>query len=206
MPSNETPWWARRSGRCTATQPCQHEWNQAHDLSSSAPRVGEALPRQTPRGQAIVRSAWPRHRRSMFGCASRVRRRGDTRQCDHGRFDMRRLAWLLAISIVAHPCRLLAQATATTAQIEGVITDQQGAAMPGVSVAAKNVGTGFERTATSDTAGLYRLNLLPLGTYEVTAQLQGFATVKREGLVLQVGETLVVPISMRIAAVSETLT
>ena len=119
---------------------------------------------------------------------------------------MRRLAWLLAISIVAHPSRLLAQATATTAQIEGVITDQQGAAMPGVSVAAKNVGTGFERTATSDTAGLYRLNLLPLGTYEVTAQLQGFATVKREGLVLQVGETLVVPISMRIAAVSETLT
>src|SRR6266446_7478268 len=119
---------------------------------------------------------------------------------------MRRLACFLTIVIVAHPSGLLAQATATTAQLEGLITDQQGAAMPGVSVGAKNVGTGFERAATSDTAGFYRLNLLPLGTYEVTAQLQGFATIKREGLVLQVGETLVVPITMRIAAVSETLT
>lgn len=119
---------------------------------------------------------------------------------------MTRVARLVALLVVVDPAAVWAQATATTAQIEGVITDQQGAAVPGVSVAARNFATGFERTGTSDATGLYRLSLLPLGTYEITAELQGFATVKRPGIVLQVGETVVVPFSMRVAAVTETLT
>jgi hypothetical protein len=119
---------------------------------------------------------------------------------------MRRLAWLLATVLVTAPSSAFAQATATTGQIEGVITDPQGAALPGVSVTARNVGTGFERTATSDETGLYRLSLLPLGTYELTAALQGFTTIRRERLVLQVNETMALPISMQLAALAETLT
>jgi hypothetical protein len=119
---------------------------------------------------------------------------------------MRRHSWLLLLLFATLPSPLHAQATATTGQIEGTITDQQGGALPGVSVVARNAGTGFERTAASDGTGLYRLNLLPLGTYELTAELQGFATIRREGLTLQVGETLVVPLSLRVAAVAETLT
>jgi len=113
---------------------------------------------------------------------------------------------MLALVLLAYPAALLAQATATTGQIEGTITDQQGAAVPGATVSAKNTGTGLERTAVSDASGLYRLNLLPLGTYEVTAQLQGFATLKQGGLVLQVGETLNLPLSMKVASVAETVT
>ena len=99
-----------------------------------------------------------------------------------------------------------AQATATTGQIEGIITDEQGGALPGVTVAARNTGTGLERTVVSEGDGLYRLNLLPLGTYELTAQLQGFATLRREGLILRVGETLTQPLTMKVAAVQETIT
>jgi hypothetical protein len=119
---------------------------------------------------------------------------------------MRRLAGLIVFVLIFAPSLLWAQATATTGQIEGAIADQQGAPLPGASVTARNVGTGFERVGISDQEGRYRLNLLPLGNYEVTVQLAGFATIKREGLLLPVGGTLVVPFSMRIAAVAETLT
>jgi hypothetical protein len=119
---------------------------------------------------------------------------------------MKRIASILAVAFLAYTPAVRAQATATTGQIEGIITDQQGAVLPGVTVSGRNTGTGLERGAISDTSGLYRLNLLPLGSYEITAQLQGFATLKREGLVLQVGETLTVPLSMNVAAVSETVT
>jgi hypothetical protein len=92
-----------------------------------------------------------------------------------------------------------------TGQIEGTVVDAQGGALPGVFVTARNAGTGLERSATSDGSGLYRLNLLPLGTYEVTAELLGFATLRRENLVLRVGETLTVPLTMELAAVTETV-
>ena len=119
---------------------------------------------------------------------------------------MRRLVWLLSGLLLVFPSSLRAQATATTGQIEGTVTDPQGGMLPGVTLTARNTRTGFERTAVSDESGLYRLNLLPLGTYEVTASLQGFSTIRREGLVVQVSETLVVPVSMQLAAVAETVT
>lgn len=120
---------------------------------------------------------------------------------------MTRLRGLLALALLASaPSLALAQATATTGQIEGTVADESGAALPGVSITARNVDTGFERTATSDATGLYRLNLLPLGAYDLTAQLQGFAGVRRGGLRLQVGETLTVPIALKVAAVEETVT
>jgi hypothetical protein len=115
-----------------------------------------------------------------------------------------RLAMAL-LFLASAPC-LWAQATATTGQIEGTVVDESGAALPGVGVTARNTATGFERTATTEPTGLYRLNLLPLGTYELAAALQGFATLKRGGLRLQVGETLTVPLSMKVAAVEETVT
>lgn len=54
---------------------------------------------------------------------------------------MRRLAWMLALVLLACPTALYAQATATTGQIEGTITDQQGAAVPGAAVTVRNTGT-----------------------------------------------------------------
>jgi len=118
-----------------------------------------------------------------------------------------RLRGLFAFVLLASaPSLAWAQATATTGQIEGTVTDESGAALPGVTVTARNADTGFERSSASDATGLYRLNLLPLGAYELSAQLQGFAGVKRSGLRLQVGETLTVPIALKVASVEETVT
>jgi hypothetical protein len=98
-----------------------------------------------------------------------------------------------------------AQATATTGQIEGTITDESKGALPGVTVTVRNVQTGFVREGVSDEVGLYRLSLLPLGTYELTATLQGFGPIKQTDLLLRVNETLTVPIVMKISGVQESI-
>jgi hypothetical protein len=117
---------------------------------------------------------------------------------------LRALAAVLLLGSTARPA--LAQASATTGQIEGAVADESGAALSGASLTARNVETGFQRSATSDAAGLYRLRLLPFGSYELTVRLEGFVGVKRGGLRLQVGETLTVPVTLKLAGVEETVT
>ena len=64
-----------------------------------------------------------------------------------------------------------ALAQQTSGNVTGRILDQQGAAIPGATVTAKNAETGFSRSEVSDAEGVYRLNALPVGTYEITAEL-----------------------------------
>jgi hypothetical protein len=97
------------------------------------------------------------------------------------------------------------QATATTGELEGSVSDESGAAVPGVTVTAQNVSTGFERTAQSDLSGSYRLSLLPLGRYKVAARASGFATLKHGGLELSAGQTLSLRLTLKIAAVEESV-
>ncbi len=69
--------------------------------------------------------------------------------------------------------------------ISGSVIDPQGAVVSGATVKAKNVGTGTVSTTTTDSAGLYRLNLLPVGTYTVEITAQGFKTTTQSNV--QVG-------------------
>jgi hypothetical protein len=65
-------------------------------------------------------------------------------------------------------------AQSTTARVEGIVTDDSGAAVPGASVTATNTATNFARTVTTDSAGSYVLTPLPIGPYQVKVELQGF--------------------------------
>src|SRR5271169_1991739 len=56
-----------------------------------------------------------------------------------------------------------------TGSISGVIRDSSGAVVPGVQVAAHNIQTGLQWSATTDTQGFYSLQALPVGTYEISA-------------------------------------
>jgi carboxypeptidase family protein/TonB-dependent receptor-like protein len=98
-----------------------------------------------------------------------------------------------------------AVAQQTAGNITGRVLDQQGAAVPGATVTAKNPQTGFTRTEVSDAEGIYRLNALPVGAYDVTAELAGFATVSRKAIDVAVSQTLTVDFAMRVAAVAETV-
>jgi len=69
--------------------------------------------------------------------------------------------------------------------ISGSVTDPQGAVVSGAQVKAKSVETGVVFTTTSDSAGLYRFNLIPVGTYTVEITSQGFKTTTQSNV--QVG-------------------
>src|SRR5260370_15896255 len=76
----------------------------------------------------------------------------------------------------------------TTGTVTGRVVDQQGAAIPGVTVTAKNLATGFTRTETSDGEGVDRLQALPVGIYEVNAELSGFATASQQDVAANVAQ------------------
>jgi hypothetical protein len=116
---------------------------------------------------------------------------------------MRRSLALLVLFLLAFSAPLLAQSHATTGAIEGTVVDAQGGAVPGVTVTVKNTATNYESVTVTDSAGRFRAVLLPLGPYQITAALQGFATVVQKGLDLGVGQTLTPTIALKQAAASE---
>ena len=74
--------------------------------------------------------------------------------------------------------------------IKGVVTDQTGAVLPGVTVTATNSQTRLVRSATSDNFGRYGLPPVPAGIYEIKAELVGFRPQVRADQSLHVGTTI----------------
>ena len=101
---------------------------------------------------------------------------------------------------------LFAQSQATTGTIQGTIQDPSGAAVPSAKVVVKNVDTGNERTAASDSEGRFLAPLLGVGNYEITVSAQGFATTVTKGYMLTLGQTITANIPLRVAAAAETVT
>jgi outer membrane receptor protein involved in Fe transport len=115
----------------------------------------------------------------------------------------------LFASLVVVLCGILAVPAAaqqTTGNITGRVTDQQGGALPGVTVTATQANTGFSRTVVTDGEGVYRLSGLPIGIIDLTMELTGFATLQRKDLVLNVSQTLNLDIQLGVASMSETVT
>ena len=88
-------------------------------------------------------------------------------------FTRKAAPWGLAAILLAG-ASLPVEAQSTTARVEGVVKDETGAALPGVSVTAVNAGTNFSKSAVTDGEGNYILTPLPIGAYSVKAELQGF--------------------------------
>jgi hypothetical protein len=99
-----------------------------------------------------------------------------------------------------------AQSTAANGTIEGTVQDNSGGVLPGVTVTVVHIETGTERSTITNEKGLYRAPLLPLGTYRVSAELQGFKKFEQTGVKLSVGETAVVNLTLAVGTVSETIT
>jgi hypothetical protein len=105
---------------------------------------------------------------------------------------------LFALALAASPA--LAQQTGS---ITGRIIDVQGAAVPGVTVTASNAATGFVRATVSDGEGVYRVSALPVGTYDLKAELGGFTTTERKGIIVNVAQTTDLNLELRLAGVTE---
>ncbi len=107
--------------------------------------------------------------------------------------------------VAAAAAPLHAQSQAINANIEGTVRDASGAVLPGVTVTVTNTETGFAQTVVTDRAGRYRAALLPLGTYRLTAEIQGFKTFTRRGVTLNAGQTALVNATMVVGGIEETV-
>lgn len=82
---------------------------------------------------------------------------------------------ILVVSLFAALlCGVSGRAQTVTGTVTGIITDSSGAVVPGAHVVAHNLDTGVDSAATSDSAGLYRIDFLPIGRYQVTVNAAGF--------------------------------
>lgn len=97
---------------------------------------------------------------------------------------LRYIALFFAITLALSLC-IPSFGQVVKGSISGSVIDPQGAVVSGAQVKAKNVGTGTVSTTTTDSAGVYRLNLLPVGTYTVEITAQGFKTTTQSNV--QVG-------------------
>src|SRR5262245_60899014 len=99
------------------------------------------------------------------------------------------------------------RAQESTATIAGVVKDASGAVLPGVTVEAASPELIEKvRTSVTDGTGQFRIVSLRPGTYSVTFTLNGFSTVKHEGLEVKVGLITTVNVDMKVGAVAETIT
>lgn len=93
-----------------------------------------------------------------------------------------------------------------TTEIRGRVLDPQGGALPGVTVMVKNEETGMFRQTASDKDGVYFISGITPGTYELSAELSGFNTFRRQHMRLEIGKTATVDAKMLLGAVTEQLT
>jgi len=93
----------------------------------------------------------------------------------------------------------------TTGSINGTITDNSGAVLPGVRVTATSPALMGAQVAVSNEQGQYRFPSIPPGTYTLKYELQSFATVTREGIIITIGFTATLPIQLKLASLSESV-
>jgi hypothetical protein len=91
----------------------------------------------------------------------------------------------------------------STAQMQGVVQDDSGAAVPGAEVKATQTATNVVRTTTSGADGTYVLPNLPIGPYKLEISKQGFTTSVQTGITLQVNANPTVNVSLKVGAVTE---
>src|SRR5205809_3412779 len=99
-----------------------------------------------------------------------------------------------------------AQTGQTFGELVGKITDDQGGALPGVTVTLSGPAVMGSPTAVSGATGIYRFPGVNTGTYTLKMELAGFAPLVRSGIVVPVRQTVTVDAVMKLASLQETVT
>src|SRR6185436_11843457 len=99
-----------------------------------------------------------------------------------------------------------AAAQTITGRISGTVTDSSGGILPGVTVTAVRAETGLSRTAVTDGSGTYAFVDLPIGTYTVKAELQGFKSLARTSITLTADGRVGANFALEVGQMAETVT
>ena len=94
----------------------------------------------------------------------------------------------------------------TSGTIQGTVSDEQSAVVPGATVEAKNVGTNFSKSFTTDSDGRFTFLSMPTGRYVVTVTKGGFSKLIQENVELTVGRLISLNIALKVSGVSGVVT
>src|SRR5438445_205499 len=115
---------------------------------------------------------------------------------------MRRILFIICCAVLFASPAFAQQ----TGRINGVITDNTGGVVPGVTVKATETNTGFSRETVSGSDGRYTFTSLRPTVYNITAEIPGFRTYQRKGVELQANQALTINVTMEVGSLEETVT
>jgi hypothetical protein len=119
--------------------------------------------------------------------------------------SFRAKSFLVLAVLVLCLCALPAAAQTATARVEGIVTDNTGAVLPGATVTATNTETNASRVDVSNSTGAYTLTALPVGSYRVQVDLSGFKQ-QVTPIKLDVNQVARIDFKMQLGGVSEEMT
>lgn len=114
------------------------------------------------------------------------------------------LLLVLAAVLCGSPGGLVAQSA--TGAMGGTVLDSGGGPVPGATVTARHAATGTSRTGVTNAAGAFAFPLLPVGRYDVTAALAGFAPATTRDVAVSVGGDVTLRLTLGLAGVAQTVT
>ncbi len=95
------------------------------------------------------------------------------------------------------------QGVGASGDVTGTVTDPSGAAVPKATVTVVQADKGIRRTAVTDDTGQYRVTGLSPATYDVSAELHGFSTEVRKGVIVAVGQTVIADFQLKVSREAE---
>jgi len=98
-----------------------------------------------------------------------------------------------------------APAQQATASVNGTVTDQSGAVVPGAKVTLKNLSTGIARSVTTTKDGVYVFTLIPIGSYELDVEQQGFDKYAQHGINLQINQNARQDVTLKVGSTSQVI-
>jgi hypothetical protein len=111
----------------------------------------------------------------------------------------------MAVSLCALLMGTPANAQKVTGSITGFVTDKSGAVVPGAQITAHDIDTGVDTSTTSNGDGLYRIDSLPIGQYQVMVEAKGFGSQTLPPFTLEVLQTATFNIKLEVGSSATTV-
>ena len=115
--------------------------------------------------------------------------------------DFSATLWLAFVLVFLAVSQAAAQQA--TAQIAGTVKDPSGAVSVGAKVILSNSNTGIARSATTNREGDYLFTLVPIGTYQLSIEQQGFRKYEQKGITLEINQNARVDVALQLGNTSE---
>ena len=120
------------------------------------------------------------------------------------RYTLPGTGWvLLLVALLSLPGSAFAQGT--SGRLVGTVQDASGAVLPGATVTLSNPATGYQQVDVANAQGAFVFSSVPVGTYRLSVELEGFKTAVYDQVVINVGQEYSLTARLEIGSLAETV-